>query len=291
MTTRKPQSKMSRRTFLLAARNLALGMAMTGGTLYGGYLYAKDVEPNWLAVKRLTLPIRGLPASLEGLRLVQMSDFHLRPVTTREQIQRAVDLANALKPDVIALTGDYVTNDADDIHVLAPVLGGLNAKHGVYSILGNHELWTNADVVTAALRRAGLPVLINDGVALSAGRGQLYLAGLDDLWSGAPDLGRALADRPGDAPVVLLAHEPDFADEIANDPRISLQLSGHSHGGQVRVPGYGAIAGPPYGRKYIYGLCQIRDLWLYTNPGIGLAIPGIRINCRPEVTEITLSSA
>jgi len=274
--------RLSRRRFLAAVRNVVAGYALAGA---GGYLYGSRIEAEWLTVRRLTLPIRSLPAAADGLRLVQLSDFHLRPVTEIDHIRRAVSLASSLQPDVIVLTGDYVTIQAEDIFELAPVLGGLNARLGVFTVLGNHDLWTNRRVVTQGLHEAGLPVLINQGLAV----GGLYLAGLDDAWSGAPDLAQALAGCPAGMPAVLLAHEPDFVDEWSRDPRVAVQLSGHSHGGQVRLPGLGAVIVPPYGRKYDYGLYQVHHTRLYTNPGIGLAVPGVRVNCRPEVTEITLT--
>jgi hypothetical protein len=280
------KSKSSRRSFLLALRNVAVGYSVAG---VSGFIYGERVEANWLAVRRLTLPVRNLPASAEGLRLVHLTDFHLRPITEIDLIQSAVALANSLKPDVTLLTGDYVTDRADDIHELAPVLGQLNAKHGVFSILGNHDLWTNAEVVTRALQRASLPVLRNAGAPLQIGRGLVHVAGLDDGWSGTPDLSRALANCPANTPAIVLMHEPDFADDLARDPRAALQLSGHSHGGQVRLPGLGALVLPPYGRKYDYGLYRVSEMWLYTNAGIGCAPPGLRLNCRPEVVEITLT--
>lgn len=280
--TAPSRPRLSRRQFLTAARNVVAGYALAGA---GAYLYGAHIESEWLAVRRLTLPVRGLPAAADGLRVVQLSDFHLRPVTEIGHIRRAVELANRLQPDLITLTGDYVTVQAEDIFDLAPALAQLNARLGVFASLGNHDLWTDRAVVTQGLREAGLPVLVNRGVTV----GGVYLAGLDDAWSGAPDLARALAGCPAGTPALLLAHEPDFADDWSRDSRVAVQLSGHSHGGQVRVPGLGAIITPLYGRKYDLGLYRVNSAWLYTNPGIGLATPGVRVNCRPEVTEITLT--
>jgi hypothetical protein len=284
MTTRS-KTRISRRAFLIALRNVAAGYAMAG---VGGYVYGTHLEANWLAVKRVVVPIRGLPDAAEGLRLVHLSDFHLHPVTQLDHIRKAIEVANGLKPDLILLTGDYVTDYAEAIFELAPVLGRLDANYGVFAILGNHDLWTDRAVVQRGLAEAGIPVLVNDGVTVPIGRGALHVAGLDDAWSGQPDLDRALRSCPAGVPAVLLAHEPDFADAYSQDPRVSLQLSGHSHGGQVRLPGLGALILPPYGKKYDYGLYRVRDMWLYTNPGLGLVVPGVRFNCRPEVTEITL---
>lgn len=279
--------KLSRRALFKYSLRAVVGSSLVA---FGGYYYTTGIETTWLAVEQVTIPLKQLPPALEGFRLVLMSDFHLYPYTRLEVVQEAVALANSLKPDLIVLAGDYVLESADAIDDLAPVLAGLNAAHGVFAILGNHDLWTNGTTVLNGLERAGVPVLYNSGIALGTGTGMLYLAGLDDGWSGQPDLERALAQRPADAPTILLMHEPDFADQFAQDGRVVLQLSGHTHGGQVRLPGIGALVLPPYGRMYDQGLFQVGDMWLYTTRGIGVIGPPLRLNCRPEVTEITLVS-
>jgi predicted MPP superfamily phosphohydrolase len=131
-------------------------------------------------------------------------------------------------------------------------------------------------------------MLVNAGLSIAVGQDVLYLAGLDDGWSGRPDLNAALANRPAGAPVVLLFHEPDLADQTSLDGRISLQLSGHSHGGQIRLPRRGALLKPYLGWKYDLGLYQLNGMWLYTNRGIGVTNEPIRYNCPPEITQITL---
>lgn len=276
--------RFSRRAFLRATRNVLAGTALASVT---SFAYSQ-AELNWLQVTRVTVPIRNLPAAAEGFRIAHLTDLHLRPVTTVENIRAAVDLANRLKPDVTVLTGDYVTNAAQDIEELAPVLAQLNARQGVFAVLGNHDWWTDAQVVQSGLRRAGVNVLMNFGVVLPEG---VHLAGVDDPWSGAPDLRAALAQSGSNMPTVLLAHEPDFADDFSQDERIALQLSGHTHGGQIRLPGKGALVLPPYGHKYDYGLFRVRQTWVYTSSGVGSALLGVRINCRPEVAEITLVKA
>lgn len=276
--------RFSRRAFLRATRNVLAGTALASVT---SFAYSQ-AELNWLQVTRVTVPIRNLPAAAEGFRIAHLTDLHLRPVTTVENIRAAVDLANRLKPDVTVLTGDYVTNAAQDIEELAPVLAQLNARQGVFAVLGNHDWWTDAQVVQSGLRRAGVNVLMNFGVVLPEG---VHLAGVDDPWSGAPDLRAALTQSGSNMPTVLLAHEPDFADDFSQDERIALQLSGHTHGGQIRLPGKGALVLPPYGHKYDYGLFRVRQTWVYTSSGVGSALLGVRINCRPEVAEITLVKA
>ncbi|MFQ5922624.1 MAG: metallophosphoesterase [Anaerolineales bacterium] len=279
------QNQISRRGLLRALAHVMIGSTLA---TVPGYFYTTELEPKWLSLERLQIPIRRLPSALEGFRIVQMSDFHLFPFTEIDLVREAVEAANNLKPDVVLLTGDYVLSKADSIFELAPVLAGLHAKYGVFACLGNHDLWTDQAVVRIGLEESGLPLLKNDGAAISVGRAAIYIAGLDDGWSGKPDLERALEHAPQGVPVVLLHHEPDFADINSRYGRVTLQLSGHSHGGQVRLPLIGSFVLPNYGRKYDMGLYRVNDMWLYTNRGIGVIAPPVRFNCRPEVTEITL---
>ena len=280
-------SKLTRRQFL-AGGSLALAGAVTASS---AYLILKD-ESQELVVEHVTLPIKGLAPSLDGFKIAQLSDFHIYPYTKPPLIEESVAIANALNPDLVVLTGDYVWHDLEAIYELAPILAGLNAKHGLYAIMGNHDLWTNVDVIKDAFDEFGVPYLINEGVTITQGNGSLHLAGLDDGWSGIPDLQAAMDAAPKDAPVVLLMHEPDLADDYSLNPRISLQLSGHAHGGQIRFPRLGGALVLPYlGRKYDYQLYKVRDMWLYSNPGIGVTNEPLRINCPPEITEITLVRA
>jgi predicted MPP superfamily phosphohydrolase len=280
--------KISRRGFLKAAGQLAVGgcVATAGGL--AGYQYSLRVETEWLAVEKVQIPLKKLKPALKGFKIVQLSDIHLHPFTQIDFVQKTVTTVNALQPDLTVVTGDYVLQSADSIFELAPVLASLDAKYGVFTILGNHDLWTDAKVVRAGLREGGLPVLRNEGLTLDIGGEAIYLAGVDDGWSGQPDLNAALVNRLSEIPTILLAHEPDLADTFSLDGRVSLQLSGHSHGGQVRFPSLGAPILPYLGRKYDQGLYEVNGMWLYTNRGIGVIGPPVRFNCRPEVTEMTL---
>lgn len=283
--------KISRREFLKATAGLtALSIAGAVGGV-GSYEYGVHLAAKWLAVEQVEIPLKNLKPALEGLKIVQMSDLHLYPYTELDLIQQAVQTSNALKPDLVVLTGDYVLSTAEAIFDLAPALSALNARYGVFAILGNHDLWTDADIVRAGFAANGLPLLYNEGIDLDIGGELLYLAGVDDGWSGRPDLKTALNKHRSETPVILLAHEPDLADEFAKDGRVSLQLSGHTHGGQVRVPGLGALILPYLGQKYDQGLNRVNDMWVYTNRGLGVISPPIRLNCRPEITEITLVGA
>lgn len=276
----------TRRSLLKA---LGFGTLGAGGAV-AGYLYGTRIEPERLRLERVSIPIEGLGSGLDGLRIALLTDFHLYPHTRIDLIRSAVEMSNRLKPDLVLLGGDYVQSRADAILDLAPVLAMLDARYGIFGILGNHDHWKGADVVEEQLTKAGLPVLRNRGVTLAINQSPLYLAGLDDGWVRRHDLARALEGRPAETDTLLLMHEPDFADDHCRDGRIALQLSGHSHGGQVRLPLIGSPFLPPHGRKYDMGLYRVRDMWLYTSVGIGLTAP-IRLNCPPEVTEITLVRA
>ena len=286
MTEENPRQVITRRSFLKltgAITFAALG-ALTTYSLLGN-------EADSPVVERVQIPIPNLPAALEGFRIAQISDIHLYPFTTIELVDLAVQMANRLEPDLTVLTGDYVWHHTEPIFDLVPSLAQLNAKHGVYAILGNHDLWTDVKVITHAIEQEGLPLLVNQGVSISVGKSTLYLAGLDDGWSGKPDLAEAMANHPGDAITVLLMHEPDLAPRYAPDKRIHLQLSGHSHGGQVRLPFYGALILPYLSWKYPMGLYNIDGMWLYTNRGLGTTNIPVRFNCAPEITELTFVNA
>jgi predicted MPP superfamily phosphohydrolase len=281
------QTKVSRRKFLTLGAGALLGAAFVATPTY---LHLQD-ESRQLVVERVQIPIRNLSPALEGFTIVQLSDIHLEPYTKADLIRQAVEIANSLQPGLVVLTGDYVWRKLEAIFDLTPILARLNAQHGVFSIMGNHDIWTDVNVVRTAFQEQGLPVLENQGVPLTVNRAPLYLAGLDDGWSGQPDLEAALDGAPAGAPVVLLLHEPDLADAVSLDGRVSLQLAGHSHGGQIRFPGIGALVLPYLGRKYDLGLYRVNEMWLYTNRGIGATTEPVRYNCPPEITQITLVGA
>jgi predicted MPP superfamily phosphohydrolase len=284
-------SKMTRRRFL---RWLGLTAGSIGVMGFGGWKYVWDIEPWWLVLEQVMVPIAGLPPALEGLTLAQLSDLHWSPVIKEGHIAKAVDMALTAQPDLIVLTGDYVTHRAHYINDCARELARLAAPLGVYAILGNHDHWTDAQIVQKGLEAVGLPVLLNVNVRIPVGNADLWLAGVDDVWEQRADLDRALAGILPGATTVLLAHEPDYADQVAGradqvaNCRVALQLSGHSHGGQVRPPLLEPPILPRWGRKYPCGLRRVGDLWLYTNRGVGLIEPAVRFNCRPEVTVIRL---
>ncbi len=285
--SRKRSRRASRRRFL--RRALIAG----GATLGTGTLWSIFGERTWLTARRVSVPIPDLPAFLDGFTIAHLSDLHRGPFISEEQVREAAGLAMAYAPDMVVLTGDHVSLKAKYAKSAVSALASLKAEYGVYGVLGNHEYWTDEiERVTQTYRDAGIEVLINESVAVAVGGTAWWLCGLDDMWEGAPDLERTLADVPDEAFKILLCHEPDYADEAAKHG-IPLQLSGHSHGGQVRLPGIGPVRLPVYAWKYPYGLQRVGPsaTQVYTTSGVGVTFPPIRINCRPEVAIIRLTRA
>jgi len=288
MTKQKPRQIITRRSFLKLTGAVTFA---TLGTLTAYSLLGNEADSP--VVEYVQIPISNLPSALDGFRIVQISDIHHNryPFTTLELVNNAVQIAKELSPDLIVITGDFVWHEVEPIFELLPALAHLNAKYGIYLGLGNHDYWTNVKVVTHAIDQERLPLLVNQGVPISVGKSTLYLASLDDGWSGKPDLAGAMADWSENAITVLLMHEPDLAPRYAVDKRIHLQLSGHSHGGQVRLPSYGPLILPYLAWEYPMGLYNVNGMWLYTNRGLGTTNVPVRVNCAPEVTELTLVSA
>lgn len=268
-------------------------LAVTGAAGLAGITYVWQIEPRWLTLQEHDLPIATLPTAFDGLRIAQLSDIHIDPLYRYGYIERVVERVNALEPDIVFLTGDYVTQDAGAAVPLAAILAGVRAPLGTYAILGNHDVWRSKRVpVRHGFVQAGIPVLENDHVPLSRAGQTLIVAGLDDGWGGHPNLRQAL-DGVGDVPVILLLHEPDLVTRYQHDPRVIVQLSGHSHGGQVRIPGVGAIYLPRYGRQFDAGIYRVGNVWLNTNVGLGMTsygitTPSVRFNCPPEISLLTL---
>lgn len=241
-----------------------------------------------ITVETVQVPLCRLHPALEGFKIVQLSDLHFLPHTPLSVIERAVTRAHELQPDLIVLTGDYVTHEAETIFGLTDLLASLNARYGVFAILGNHDARAGKTLISRAIEATGITLLQNEGVTFDVGHSQLVLAGVDDCLWGRPDLNAALARRPADAMTILLAHEPDVIDQFSEDGRVDLQLSGHTHGGQIRLPFFGTPVLPKLGQKYVHGLHRVNDSWLYTNRGIGMVGMPIRFGAQPEVTELIL---
>lgn len=250
------------------------------------------LDPEQLAVERVTVRLPRLPHAFHGFTLVQLSDFHYGPLVEPASLSAAFDVARALQPDLFVVTGDFVSRlTRVEAGWLARELSRLSAPEGVFAVLGNHDYWAEGDEVEVAeaVEAAGARVLRNEHVALQRDGAALYLAGVDDVRAGADDLPRALCGIPPEACVLLLAHEPYFADAVAHTGRVALQLSGHSHGGQMRVPVLEPLVLRLTGHhKYPRGLNRVGELQMYTNRGLGVVGLPLRYKCPPEVTHLTL---
>lgn len=286
-----------RREFLRRSGVAAAGLA--GAALCS---YPVLITPGRIGIRREQVAIKGLPAELSGLTIAQLTDLHHDEWISARHIRRGVDMANDLKPDLVALTGDYVTSHVDFIDSVLRELERLAPRVGVVSCLGNHDWWADAPRIHRGLEQMGYHVLNNDRVILTADRrleknaaGGLCIAGVGDLWEDVVDLPRALDGVAAETPRLLLSHNPDVAEdaEIATGAhRVDLMLCGHTHGGQVRLPGMRApILPSAYGSKYAQGLVEGPGCPVQISAGIGLALLPVRVNVDPEIVLITLVSA
>jgi len=266
--------------------NQALGVAGAVSVVVG--LAALRRTPRIVAQR---IAIVDLPPELEGYRIAQLSDVHCGPFTPPERVRRWVARANALGADLIAVTGDLITSGGDYVDAVATELGALHAPDGVLACMGNHDYFTEGDQVIEALERHGTQVLRNRGVTIARGGARLYVAGVDDTWTKRQDMPAALRARPDGAPVVLLAHDPSLFVEAAAHG-VDLTLSGHTHGGQVAVPGASrrlnlARIITPFTAGFFH---QGRST-LHVSRGLGTTGPPVRLVARPEIALLELRHA
>lgn len=247
--------------------------------------YAID-EANSLSLERVEISIDRLPKKLDGFKIVHLSDIHHSPFTGLEHIARAVKIANRLRPDMFILTGDYVSHDAKYIAPVAKVLGKLSAEFGTYACLGNHDHWTDPDLVTERFREQGINVLINEGFRFEARGASFWLAGVDDHMVGKTDLPAALHGSFPDEMKLLLAHNPVIFRQAVR-LGIDLTLSGHTHGGQIRVRDTEKNIIP---RRRKAGLHSRRNSHIYITRGIGTVVLPVRYQCPPEISLLELRS-
>ena len=244
-------------------------------------------EANSLSLEHVEIYLKRLPPQLDGFKIIQLSDTHHSPLTTLDHIKRAVKVANRLKPDMFLLTGDYVSHDREYIPPVAAALGKLKAKHGIYACLGNHDHWTDADLVTHLFRGEGINVLINEGFRFETKHGSFWLAGVDDHIAGKTDLPAALRGSFPDEMKLLLAHNPVIFREAARSD-IDLTLSGHTHGGQIRLRDTEKNIIP---RRRKAGLHRRKDSQIYITRGIGTVVVPMRYQCPPEISLLELRCA
>jgi uncharacterized protein len=276
----------TRRKFIRLAATAGLAALAADTTL---------IEPNHPRIVRKEIALRRWPARLEGFTIALLSDFHYDPYFSVHPLRASISMVNDLRPDLIVLTGDFVSVPSFGNHAkaaftaepCAQLLPQMNAPYGLWAVMGNHDALTDSQRVTNSLRSVGIQVLANQSVPIEVKGACFWLGGVDDVLERNADLDATLHNIPSSESVILLAHEPDYADYVARYP-VDLQLSGHSHGGQVRVPFVRPLWLPPLAKKYVWGLYKIGGLTLYTNPGLGTVGAPVRMNCPPEITLLTL---
>lgn len=267
--------------------------ALAASTLGGAatLAYALGVEPRWVEVTRLDVAMPRLAPQFDGYRIVQVSDLHMGDWITPAFLRDVIRMVNEEQADLIALTGDYVTRVYPNMNAdLIPALRALRARDGVAWVLGNHDYWggMGAGPAKYALGHSGAIDLNNKVHTIWREGASLHIAGVDSARELMARLDKVLAVLPPEGVAILLAHESDFADESAASGRFSLQLSGHSHGGQVVLPLLGPPRLPPMARKYPSGLYTVGEMTLYVNRGIGMVGLPLRLLARPEITVLTL---
>jgi predicted MPP superfamily phosphohydrolase len=269
-----------------------LGRWRRGGIEQYGDATTLDPSLAWASSERFSVNderiwLDALPSQFHGLRIVQISDIHHGLFLPKEWLSEAVRQANRLNPDIIALTGDFVTYSKRMIGPAAELLGRLRARYGVYAVLGNHDFRVDADAVTQALRNQRIDVLRNRHISLRFGSNSMYLIGVDDYGYGA-DLRRAIRGVPRDAATVLLAHNPRVI-HLASRHNVSLVLSGHTHGGQVNLPLLGTVYGrSPERLRYKIGWDRMGATQIYVSRGIGTIVLPWRLRCPAEITHLEL---
>ncbi|MCM1010797.1 MAG: metallophosphoesterase [Fusobacterium sp.] len=245
-------------------------------------VYSLFIEPNKLNVNHYKVQ----DIRLKGIKIVFASDLHIKP-HQQKRLEKIIETINAESPDLVLSVGDFVSGHNEKmtmpIEDISKELGKVKAKYGFYTTLGNHEGWYDSEKVTKVLQDNGIQVLANANISIQLNGKKLYIAGVEDLTTGKPNINKALAGTK--APTILLTHSPDLFVKVPED--ISLTLAGHTHGGQIRLPLIGAIfTASDFGNKYAKGFIEENGKKLITTTGIGTSILPIRFNCTPEIVVI-----
>lgn len=287
------EHKLTRRTLLKTAFGSLLALF---GFSSGGYVYAHKIEPAFLDIQFIQMKHSHIPESFDGIRIVQFSDTHIGFQYNLPQLKNLIHKINALNPDLVIFTGDLIDepNEYKEIDKIAPILMKVNAPLGKFCIYGNHDHGGyGSEIYKRIMENAKFALLVNESIPIKLKNGSsIYLIGIDDAMLGRPDLTLAQKHVPDHVFKILLSHAPDLAD-MAYNYRIHWQLSGHSHGGQVKIPFIGALVIPPFAQKYPEGhylIGNTEPLNLYVNRGLGTTRLPFRFMAWPELTVFTLKS-
>jgi uncharacterized protein len=279
-----------RRRFARSLKTLTLAFLF----VFCSWSYVHAIEPNWLDYRTVDVTLPHLSKEFEGYKIVQLTDIHADRWMTEARLGRIVEAVNRQAPDLVTLTGDYVTKAASTYGPNLRAFRHLKTKDGTLAVLGNHDHWADKDgsgttVLTNILEESGVRVLFNEVQSIERSGQQLNIAGVGDVWAQQQDLPQVLRTLPEQGAAIMLVHEPDYAEETSPTKRFDLELSGHSHGGQVHIPFMKRVL-PPLGKLYPAGQYQVGDMIQYTSRGIGVAGLRVRLNCRPEITILRLHS-
>lgn len=285
------QTMITRRKFL---KGLAGAFVSLFGMTSGGYVYAHQIEPSLLDIKEIEIHHPLIPKSFNDLKIIQFSDTHLGFQYSLNQLDKLVGKINSLQPDVVLFTGDLMDNPNryKEFNNISPILKKLKAPQGKFCIYGNHDHGGyGSTLYRNIMRSSDFTLLLNEARPIKHKDGsQIYFIGIDDATLGMPDLYQAMKNTPNNVFKILLSHAPDLADAASNYD-IHWQLSGHSHGGQVKIPFIGPLYTPPFARKYTEGYYLIKEkLNLYVNRGLGTTRLPFRLMATPELTIFTLKS-
>lgn len=275
-------------------------MTRLGNTVYAliaiaafSLIYVFQIEPLWFEIVPVNLTISNLAPAFDGFKIVQISDLHADTSMNRKKLNKIVNLINKQQPDMVAMTGDFITAtlDRQTTTMLEAAFNKLSPREKTVAVLGNHDHYIDPQKIRTLLHNGNVLELNNSTYNLQRGNNILSIAGVDDFWLEKANLDLVLSQLPAESTAVLLVHEPDFADISAATQRFTLQISGHSHGGQVRIPFRKPPVLPPFAHKYPVGRYEVGNMIQYTNRGVGMALPPVRFNCRPEITVFTLNRA
>ncbi|SEQ99941.1 metallophosphoesterase [Piscibacillus halophilus] len=286
--------KLSRRRFL---KNITIGSLGVIGVSYGGYYYAHDVEPRWLNIIHSTVKSHRIPESFNDFKILQISDTHIGFQYSLKEFRKLITAVNNQHPDLVVFTGD-LTDDPSQMEEsnyveIIDSLSKIEAPYGKYWIYGNHDHGGyGTEHIRDVMSQGGFQLLQNETVQINNEQDYFNLSGLDDILLGRPEPSKLIPHADRERFNILLCHEPDFAAQMSDYP-FDLQLSGHSHGGQIQLPFFGYIVTPHLGTEYVEGYHELgeRPLQLYVSRGLGTTRLPFRFLCRPEFNIYTLRSA
>jgi len=275
---------------------------LAGGIVLGGALMVDSfvVEPRKIKVEDVTIGIEGLGPELDGFTICQVTDVHHGVFVGRSYVDEVVDRVRAMAPDLVALTGDYIDDGRSYMVPVIERLATLEGRYGTLAVLGNHDYFIEWRYSADVIRSHGIRLLTNEHVVIEKGGARLCVGGTRDYFEDVPDVRKTFEGAPAGAPRVLLCHHPDYAEFLPPDVRVDLMLSGHTHGGQIRVPftGYAPVVPSHFGQKYAGGLVTLPargpegmpPTRVYVSRGVGMALIPVRFNCPPELTLLRLRS-